>query len=90
MNAATAVAQPQVEKISRAMNWFPIAVFLLVWVELISRLRFEWSINPQYAYGWTVPFLAAYLFWRRYESAPAPAPPNFRIFSAALIIAAAA
>ena len=90
MNAATAVAQPQVEKISRAMNWFPIAVFLLVWVELISRLRFEWSINPQYAYGWTVPFLAAYLFWRRYETAPAPAPPNFRIFSAALIIIAAA
>ena len=89
MNAATAVAQPQVEKISRALNWFPIAVFLLVWVELISRLRFEWSINPQYAYGWTVPFLAAYLFWRRYETAPAPAPPNFRIFSAALIIAAA-
>src|SRR5437763_599203 len=90
MNAATAVAQPQVENISRAMNWFPIAVFLLVWVELISRLRFEWSINPQYAYGWTVPFLAAYLFWRRYETAPAPAPPNFRIFSAALIIIAAA
>ena len=59
MNAATAVAQSQVEKISRAMNWFPIAVFLVVWVELISRLRFEWSINPQYAYGWTVPFLAA-------------------------------
>jgi exosortase len=90
MNAATAVAQPQVEKIARALNWFPIAVFLLVWVELISRLRFEWSINPQYAYGWTVPFLAAYLFWRRYENAPPALPPKFRMFSALLIIAAAA
>ncbi|MEY2497381.1 MAG: hypothetical protein QOD12_937 [Verrucomicrobiota bacterium] len=90
MNAATAVAQPEVEKISRAMNWFPIAVFFLVWVELISRLRFEWSINPQYAYGWTVPFLAAYLFWRRSENAPLAAPPRFRFLSALLIIAAAA
>jgi exosortase len=90
MNAATAVAQPEARKIARAMNWFPIAVFLLVWLELISRLRFEWSINPQYAYGWTVPFLAAYLFWRRSENAPPASAPNFRGFSAALIIGAAA
>src|SRR2546423_15038428 len=89
MNAATAIAQPQVEKIARAMNWFPIAVFLLVWVELVSRLRFEWSINPQYGYGWTVPFLAAYLFWRRSENAPPAAPPNFRFLCGALIIASA-
>ena len=90
MNAATTVAPLEVGKSVRAMNWFPIAVFALVWLELISRLRFEWSINPQYAYGWTVPFLAAYLFWRRSENAPPPAPLAFRTFSTLLIIATAA
>jgi exosortase len=52
------------------LDWFAIAVFALVWIEVVSRLRFEWSINPQYGYGWTVPFLAAYIFWRRWETAP--------------------
>lgn len=75
---------------SRPIHWFPVAVFALVWVELISRLRFEWSINPQYGYGWTVPFLAAYIFWRRYENAPAPSPPNARILPGLLIVLAAA
>src|SRR3982074_1837934 len=90
MNAATTVAQPEVGKSARAMNWFPIAVFLLVWLELISRLRFEWSINPQYGYGWTVPFLAAYIFWRRYENAPPPSPPDLSILPGLLIVVAAA
>ncbi len=72
------------------MNWFPVAVFALVWIELISRLRFEWSINPQYGYGWTVPFLAAYIFWRRSQNAPAPSAPDNRILPGLLIILAAA
>ena len=74
----------------RGINWFPVAVFALVWIELISRLRFEWSINPQYGYGWTVPFLAAYIFWRRSENAPAPSAPDHRILAGLLIILAAA
>jgi exosortase len=43
-------------------------------LEVISRLRFEWSINPLYGYGWAVPFLAAYIFWRRSQNAPPPSP----------------
>ncbi|MFL6527018.1 MAG: exosortase/archaeosortase family protein [Chthoniobacterales bacterium] len=62
---------------ARRVDWFAIVIVGLVWVELVSRLRFEWSVNPQYGYGWTVPFLAAYIFWRRTETAPAPAPPKF-------------
>jgi exosortase len=69
-----------------SMSWFPIAVFLLVWIELSSRLRFEWSINPQYGYGWAVPFLAGYFFWRRYQNAPPASPPSFRFLFATLII----
>src|ERR1700709_1797587 len=72
MNGTTSQARPEVEPISRGMHWFPVAVFALVWLLLISRLRFEWSINPQYGYGWTVPFLAAYIFWRRSQNAPVP------------------
>jgi exosortase len=72
------------------INWFPIAVFALVWVELISRLRFEWSINPQYGYGWTVPFLMAYIFWRRSQNAPPPSAPRARIFPGLVILLAAA
>lgn len=74
----------------RRINWVPLAIFALAWVELIARLRFEWSINPQYGYGWTVPFLAAYLFWRRYQTAPPPSPPNLRVLSGLVIIVAAA
>ncbi len=72
MNVATTIAPSPTlnSELARPIDWFAVAVFSVVWLELISRLRFEWSINPQYGYGWTVPFLAAYLFWRRYETAP--------------------
>lgn len=77
---------------ARAPLWLAGATLVLLWAELVSRLRFEWSVNPQYGYGWTVPFLAAYLFWRRCENAPAPAQPArsasvmFAIVVAALLL----
>ncbi len=76
--------------VRRAIDWFAVAVFGTLWLELISRLRFEWSINPQYGYGWTVPFLAAYLFWRRYQSAPPPSAPSPRIPAIGVIVLGAA
>jgi exosortase/archaeosortase family protein len=36
-----------------------------LWFTLINHLRVEWSVNPQYAYGWAVPFLCLYLLWGR-------------------------
>jgi len=36
-----------------------------LWWRLVDHLRIEWTVNPQYAYGWAVPFLCAYLVWRR-------------------------
>jgi exosortase len=65
-----------------------VAVFALVWLLLVSRLRFEWSINPQYGYGWTVPFLAAYIFWRRYQNAPPPSAPRLQVLAGLFIILA--
>jgi exosortase len=89
MNAVATAVPPRTEPDSRAIAWFPVVVFALVWLELISRLRLEWSINPQYGYGWAVPLLAAYIFWRRWQTAPAPAAPRTAVIPAALIILAA-
>src|SRR6266705_4120105 len=45
--------------------WLLPLVFL--WFTLINHLRIEWSVNPQYGYGWTVPFLCAYLIWNGFR-----------------------
>src|SRR5882762_5814155 len=45
-------------------RWREVLCFLPVgflWVVLINYLRIEWTLNAQYNYGWTVPFLCAYL-----------------------------
>ena len=86
MNAVATPAPPTTETVSSPINWFPVAVFGLVWLELISRLRFEWTINPQYGYGWVVPLLAAYVFWRRWETAPPPSQPGSSLLLGSLII----
>ncbi|HWM25829.1 MAG TPA: exosortase/archaeosortase family protein [Chthoniobacterales bacterium] len=90
MDATSSPSLPATTAALRVINWFPIAVFALVWVELISRLRFEWSINPQYGYGWTVPFLTAYIFWRRSQNTPAPSAPAVKIIPGLVIVLAAA
>ena len=89
MNSVATAPSPKTAPAAPAIAWFPVAVFGLVWLEVISRLRFEWSINPQYSYGWAVPILAAYIFWRRWEVAPTPAAPQGRALWATLIILAA-
>lgn len=47
------------------------ALFLLplawLWFVLINDLRVEWTVNPQYSYGWAVPFLCAFLIWQRIQ-----------------------
>ncbi|MEY2480294.1 MAG: hypothetical protein QOI04_1221 [Verrucomicrobiota bacterium] len=52
--------------------------FALLWLEVIRHLRTEWSLNPQYGYGWSVPFLVLYLFWKRWPVRPSPEPTNSR------------
>ena len=54
------------------------AGFLALWLQAITQLSAEWNVNPQYSYGWTVPFLAFFLFWQRWGTRPAPAPPVSR------------
>jgi exosortase len=40
-----------------------------LWFVLINHLRVEWTLNPQYGYGWAVPFLCLYLIWHRIQRA---------------------
>ena len=54
--------------------WGMFIAAALVWGSLLAQLRVEWSINPQYSYGWGVPFLAIYLFWKRWLGRPDPRP----------------
>ena len=38
-----------------------------LWFVLINDLRVEWTVNPQYSYGWAVPFLCAFLIWQKIQ-----------------------
>jgi len=57
----------------RKASLFPLYALAWLWFTLINHLRVEWSVNPQYSYGWAVPFLCAYLLWRRVAQASQPA-----------------
>ena len=89
IETTTAVASAPETLSTRAISWPVAIVFGLLWLELSSRLQIEWSVNPQYSYGWSVPFLAAYLFWRRWINDPSPARPASRILPLLLILIAA-
>ncbi len=68
----------QVER--TAVGGFPVWVVFafvgLIWWPSLSRFSIEWSINAQYYYGWSVPFLSAYLLFERYGSHPTVHPPT--------------
>ena len=56
-----------------------LIVLLFLWIRLVEQLRWEWTFNPQYGYGWAVPCLCLYLAFRRIRAAdrqsqPAPQP----------------
>ena len=52
----------------------PLALFGVLWLDLIRQLSYQWSTNEQYSYGWFVPFFALGLLWRRHACRPAPWP----------------
>lgn len=44
----------------------------ILWGWLFFQLRAEWTLNPQYNYGWSAPFLALLLFYFRWQQQPPP------------------
>ncbi|MDP9291587.1 MAG: archaeosortase/exosortase family protein, partial [Verrucomicrobiota bacterium] len=51
-----------------------LALLAGFWFVLLKHLAVHWSINPQYSFGWLVPFLTAYALLRRWIARPAPTP----------------
>lgn len=70
---------PTTQRVPFPLSAFPLLAFAclaILWWILISHLRVEWSVNAQYAYGWAVPFLVAYLLWLRWENRDSAAVEN--------------
>jgi exosortase len=63
------------------------ALLALVWLEIVRHLAAEWNLNPQYGYGWSVPFLMLYLLWKRWPERPLPDRPRSLGIGIALLIA---
>ncbi len=74
-----------------AFTWpLTLAAFAFLWLEIILQLQSEWSLNPQYGYGWTVPFLAGWIFYQRWLGRPAPASPAHSGLTISVALLAAA
>ena len=63
----------------------PLLVLGYLWFVLINQLRVEWTLNPQYNYGWAVPFLCLYLLWRRIQKSKAKSPARVSCFADRLL-----
>lgn len=53
-------------------TWVFFGALALIWTGLSFRLAGIWETNSQYSHGWLVPFLAAWMFWRRWQTRPEP------------------
>jgi exosortase len=91
--AAAPAQEARAASTTLTFRW-PVALaafaFLFLWLEIVNQLQSEWSLNPQYSYGWTVPFLAAGIFLHRWLRRPPPTAPRSRGLTIALGSIAAA
>lgn len=78
---------PAAAKIESKTGFYATALaFAALWLGLCQQLRVEWSVNPQYQYGWGVPFLALYLFWVRWPNRPTPFEQPFSNTTVAVLV----
>ncbi|MEO6784842.1 MAG: exosortase/archaeosortase family protein [Chthoniobacteraceae bacterium] len=57
-------------------------VIVIAWLWTFVHLSAEWRANEQYEFGFGVPFLAAWIAWRRRDGAMQPGSGNFMFWSA--------
>ncbi|MGZ4982929.1 MAG: archaeosortase/exosortase family protein, partial [Chthoniobacterales bacterium] len=81
-SVAQAASPADVRDLARGGNAWRLAVALastgLLWFEVVNHLGREWTMNAQYSYGWTVPFLVLYLLCKRWPDRPAPVGSKWR------------
>jgi exosortase len=70
MPAVRAPPQTESARPNDLSVWGTWGIFAMVCWLGIDSLRWDWVVNPQYSYGWLVPFLGLYLFWKRWGSRP--------------------
>jgi len=66
-NAINQVASKMIRRMGRQNRWSPVIgglVLSWLWLVVVSDLAVEWTVNPQYSFGWAVPGLCAFLFIR--------------------------
>jgi exosortase len=68
----------------------PIALFAVLWADLVRQLSYTWEANEQYAYGWFVPFFALALFWKRWWIRPTAQPQTSPCWLTVLMVVAVA
>ncbi len=56
----------------------PLLPLVGFWLLLIYNLGAQWSVYEQYNYGWAVPFLCAYLIWKKVGQRVPPATEQIR------------
>src|ERR1039458_6550151 len=59
------IARQVLQTTSREALLLLVVFWGFLWAHLVNHLRIEWTVNPQYGYGWAVPLLCAYLIWQR-------------------------
>src|SRR5215467_4270542 len=53
-----------------------VLALAVCWLLFFKEMLDEWQINPQYNYGYFVPFLGLALFWCRWPERPLSAAPQ--------------
>lgn len=56
----------------RQWEWMGLSGVAMIWWLAIRMLWMEWEVDPQYGYGFLVPFLCAVLFMQRWKDRPEP------------------
>lgn len=86
MKSASNTTSTALTKSTTLPEWVPFAIIALIWLPALLRYSVEWSINPQYYYGWSVPLLAAYLIYDRWPSRPEAEPVSRVLIPAILMV----
>lgn len=75
------------DRASDSSAFFLFAALAAIWASLSFRLAGVWETNSQYSHGWLVPFLAGWIFWRRWQTRPSPSHAKTALSAAVLLLA---